>query len=523
MATPPPDHNGGPSADTLAALWRTAVARHADRPLLHVAGDGSCFRYAEADEIVSLVAARLAAGGVRRGDRVCIVAPFHPEAAFVVWGAMLTGAVIAPLDCRLSADELDGLCRRIGPALVFCDRERGGALAGTGVPLVFFDDDRDDLYPGVCFADWLQDGKDAAPLPDGPQPDDPAVILFTSGTSSDARGVVLSHGALCRSGRLMADSYGWRCDDVLLNLGELHTMSGLRNPCVAALHAGAAFVAADAVDRANALRVARLVRDHRATLLGCVPAMLGQFNRFGERIGTDRLETLRQVICTGSSLTDAVVAGFEARFGVPVMNYYGLTETAGLCTGVVPRRDGSRPAGIGIPLGCRIRIVDRAGEPVGAGEPGELLVRSDRLMTGYWREPRLTERVLADGWFRTGDLVRQEPDGSLLLVGRLADSFKDRRGEFVHPGAVEEVLELHPHVAEAGVCGYAAPDGGTFMAAFIVAAPDAPRGDLAGELRRFVAERLGPHRTPDRIERIDLLPRGTNDKLLRRILQERCR
>jgi acyl-coenzyme A synthetase/AMP-(fatty) acid ligase len=204
------------------------------------------------------------------------------------------------------------------------------------------------------------------------------------------------------------------------------------------------------------------------------------------------------------------------------MNYYGLTETAGLCAGVIPQMDGARPGSIGVPLGCRIRIVDQAGEPVKAGETGELLICSDQLMAGYWREPLLTERVLRDGWFHTGDLVRREPDGSLSLMGRLTESFKDRRGEFIHPAAIEEAMELHPLVVEAGVCGYTAADGETAMAAFVVTEPAAAWGELEGELRRFVAERLGTHRTPDRIERIDVLPRGTNDKLLRRILQERC-
>lgn len=511
------------AGDTLGGLWRDAVARHAARPLLVSHDDDSSFSYAEAGEIVSRLAARLLACGVRKGDRVAVVSPFHPEAAFVFWAAAGTGAIVVPLDYRLSPQGLAELCDEVEPAIIFGDRDRADAVTRPGVPVVTFDDESGTPPAGEPFADWLEGAPADAGTVAPPEPDDPAVILFTSGTSSRAKGVVLSHGALCRSGRLMADSYGWQPDDLLLNLGELHTMSGLRNPCVAALHAGSSFLVASPSHRANALLVGRVVERRRATLLGCVPALLGQFNAFVHRIGREPLESLRLLLCTGSSLPDVTRETFQANYGVPVMNYYGLTETAGLCAGAVPETAGSLPGSIGVPLGCRVRIADATGADVCAGGVGELLIRSDNLMIGYWHDRPLTERVLRDGWFHTGDLARQEPGGELVLLGRLGDSFKDQRGEFIHPGEIEQVLESHPLVNEAGVFCRTLDDGTGEIVAFVAEKrPVTDWRELEADLRRLVAERLGVGRVPARIERIIALPRGTNEKLLRRVLKEIC-
>ncbi len=526
MATISSDSQGMQTWDTfgtLTELWRNAVSQHSSRPLLCSDEDGSCFSYADAGEVVALIASRLMGSGIRKGDRICIVSPFHPEAAFVFWAATGMGAIVVPIDYHLSSQEIARLCAEVEPGFIFGDRDRAVAIPRTDTPVVLFDDERGEPLPGVSCADWLQGAEVEPRAVDRPEPNDPAAILFTSGTSSSAKGVVLSHGALSRSGWLMADSYAWQPDDVLLNLGEMHTMSGLRNPCIAVLHAGCSFVVATPPARSNALMVSHIIERQRATFLGCVPSMLKQFNRFSQLILHEKLAGLRLVLCTGSNLPGVVASAFEESFRVPVMNYYGLTETAGLCVGIIPHMTGCHQGAIGIPLGCRVRIVDTTGEEVAAGETGELLIQSDQLMAGYWRDPLLTERVLRDGWFHTQDLVSQEPDGTLVLIDRRGESFKDQRGEFIHPGEIEQIIELHPLVDEAGVCGYTTAGGDDAIAAFVVPMNPVPEWSaLEADLRSFVAQRLGASRAPSRIEQVDSLPRGTNDKLLRRILKERC-
>ena len=507
-----------PEPATVAELWRGAVRRFADRPVVHSDEDGTTLTYADAGEVVARLECRLAACGIGRGDRIVIVAPFRPESALVCWAVWCLGAVVVPLDPGLAGEALAALCARVEPALVFCGRGQADVVAAMGVPAVQLEESPD--RPGGLqpLADWLWEDVPAGAMGPGASGDDAAAILFTSGTSGAARGVVLSQSALCRSGALMAASYGWAPADVLLNLGELHTMSGLRNPCLAVLQAGCSLVAASAAVRSSAPLVAACLQRRGATLLACVPAMLLQFDRAGTRIPPGMLGSLRMALCTGSRLPDAWAERFEARFGVPVLNYYGLTETAGLCAGAVP--GGGGRGTIGLPLGCRIALQDEEGRPVAAGGTGELLIASGQLMTGYWRDPERTAQVLRDGWFHTGDLVRQAPDGALILVDRRSETFKDARGEFIQPAAIEQVLEAHPAVAEAGVCLRAGADGGDHLAAFIVPRDEAVAwAELEGDLRVFAAERLGHHRTPAEFLRTAALPRGTNEKLLRRELR----
>lgn len=501
---------------TIAELWRDAVRRHAGRPLLRADEDGSTLSYAEAGEVVAALERRLAAAGIAKGDRIVLVAPFHPASALVCWASWCLGAVVVPLDPSLDEGALVALCARVEPALVFCGRGQAGTVAATGLPVVPLEDG-----PGPpSLAAWLWEDLPGAEPGSGAGPGDPAAILFTSGTSGAARGVVLSQSALCRSGALMAASYGWAPADVLLNLGELHTMSGLRNPCLAVLQAGCSLVAASLAVRSSAPLVGACIQRQRATLLACVPAMLLQFERAGARITPGALGTLRMVLCTGSRLPDAWAERFEGRFKVPVLNYYGLTETGGLCAGAVPGGSGRHSGAIGVPLGCRVAIQDEQGRPVAAGGAGELLIASGQLMTGYWRDPERTAQVLRDGWFRTGDLVRQAPDDTLILIDRRSEAFKDARGEFIHPAEIEQVLEGHPAVAEAGVCLRAGADGGDRLTAFIVPRDPAAAGaELEGELRVFAAERLGGFRTPADFRWTEALPRGTNAKLLRRELR----
>jgi acyl-coenzyme A synthetase/AMP-(fatty) acid ligase len=369
---------------------------------------------------------------------------------------------------------------------------------------------------------WLDEDKAESPT-NKPctLPEDPAVILFTSGTSGEAKGVMLSHGALCRSGQLMSSMYGWGPDDILFSLGDLHTMSGLRNPAIAAVHAGCSFVTAAASTRGSAICAAGCVEKHGITLMTTVPAMLNLFIRSGDRIPPGCLAPLRQVLSTGSVLPSPLVRAFEARFGVQVLNYYGLTETAGLCIGELPGESRKEPGNIGLPVGSEARIVDETGTPLPVGEVGELQIRTSNIMTGYYRNPQRTKEALSGNWYRTGDLARLTADGRIVLLDRMVDLVKDARGDFIFPGEIEQLLESHPSVVEAGVSAERSFMGDLKLSALLVTAtPDPLTSGLIDELRRHVACRLGPTKVPARFFQVRELPRGVNGKLLRRKFSE---
>jgi acyl-coenzyme A synthetase/AMP-(fatty) acid ligase len=514
------------SAETIPALWRGAVGRFPDRPLMVSDVDDGVVTYAEGGALVEAAASRLARAGVRPGDRIVVVAPFHPEAIVLLWAAAVAGAVFVPLDHRLSGSSLRAILESVGPRLLFADAAGAAILPPSpGAPTILLDDfgDAPEL-PGIRFSEWLREGTQAASRFPDPDPESPAAILFTSGTSGAPKGVVLSHGALCRSGALMAGTYGWRPDDVLLSLGDLRTVSGFRNPCLAALHAGCSFVVSPDPARSGVVPIARCIERHGVTLLSTVPALLRQFCLFAERIPPISGRRLRAVYCSGSALPASLSNEFTARYGVPVFNYYGLTETTGLCAGDLPdaKVDGGPDGSVGFPIGARFRIADTSGETLPDGRVGELWIRSDNLMSGYHRDEPRTREAIRDGWFRTGDLARILPGGQVVLSERIDDALKDARGEYLYPSEIESALERHPGVAEAGVRGRVEPTGEIVLTAFVVPA-GGRTGDEAmiAELRSHVASVLDARRTPSRLLFTSRLPRGTGGKLLRKRLQER--
>ena len=505
--------------ESVSALFERAASLYGPSPLI-LFDDNSSLSYSDASALAHEVAGRLQAAGVGKGERVVSVSAASAEAALVFWASMLAGSVFVSVDSTTQPDKLTRILKSIGPKIVFTSTESAFKRALEGIKSVSYSSDSSGHeYGSVRFHEFLEGGSGEY-RPEPVSSSDDAVVLFTSGTSGEPNGIVLSHGALAGSGHLLAGTYEWGPEDRVLSTGDFHTMSGLRNPLVAALCAGASFIIAPQAARASGPACSVLMEKLGATILCTVPAFLAQFTRFQEKISNGFTSRLRFVMCTGTNLPGAVAEEFEERYKKSVLNYYGLTETAGLCIGVIPgMKIGS--GAIGVPLGCSVKIAGPDNREVNDGETGELFIRSERLMSGYYQDRDATERAIVDGWFRTKDFCRKRPDGSIELLGRVDDAFKDMRGELVHPSEIEKVLEGFPLVLEAAVCGFDAEDGRPAAAAFVVARVNgADEKSMANELRRQALAVLGPYRTPAVFRFVDSLPRGTNGKILRRKLRE---
>ena len=211
------------------------------------------------------------------------------------------------------------------------------------------------------------------------------------------------------------------------------------------------------------------------------------------------------MLTTASAIDGSTVRAFREVHGAPVHDYYGLTETTGICIAVPAGAEQIGAGTLGVPVGCEIRVVGEDGCPVGAGVVGELHVRGPNLMKGYLPGPTTGRVRVVDGWLHTGDLVRVREDGFVVLVGRCADFAKTRHGDLLHPGEVEDALERHPLVAEAGVCRYLAAAGEERLAAFVV--PVAGARVEGRQLSRHVAEQLGERAVPGLVRVVPSLER----------------
>jgi acyl-coenzyme A synthetase/AMP-(fatty) acid ligase len=295
-------------------------------------------------------------------------------------------------------------------------------------------------------------------------------------------------------------------------------MSGLRNAFVAAPLAGMTWVCLPKKDRGNTFALMDGIERAQAQRIVAAPVVLRHVNLLGARIADAVFASTKALYCTGTDLNAGEVRRFHARFGIPVVNYYGLSETVGLCLGQDVHYWSADDGSVGRPVGCKVRIVDDEGREVAQGGVGELQVLLEHPMSGYLHDAEATEAMFDGPWLRTGDLVRHDNEGRVFIVGRRGNFIKTLGTEKVQPQEIEAVLEACPGVAEAAVFGWADPAGGERIAALIVATDGASPAD--SDLARFVLDRLGAARVPAIFRHVAVIPRSANGKILRKQLGE---
>lgn len=455
-----------PQEETFEYLWQLLPTLYQQRPLLLCGIDDSAFGWNEVELLVPALQRGLHAMGIKQGDRIVMLCAQHPEAVLLSWASWRIGAVVVPLRKELADAPalLAPLLERIAPGLLVLDRPRHGAAVLAACPVVLLDELREDAaaLPHDCatpeLSALLEDWMELPTSQDMParavQPDDPAVILFTSGSTGTPKGVVHSQRALLQSGQLAATQFAWHDQDILLSLGDCHTMSGLRNPMVAALFAGAGVYLADDSERGNVGKTLQAVQRNGVTVLSTGPAWLSMLALLPAHL-TLHPAGLRQILSTGAPLQPALHTALAQRMEIDIVDYYGLTETGGLCM-VFEHAPGASMAS-GKPVGAVVQICDGAGLALGPGEPGELRVHSNQLMTAYWADPQQTAAIIRDGWLYTGDIASHDGLGHITLLGRHDDQLKNEYGDIVHPAPLERILSAHPQVREAAVT--AGPQG----------------------------------------------------------------
>jgi len=453
--------------------------------------------YAELDTSVARLAHHLLDRGLRPGDRVAVHWSNSIETVQLLLAAFRAGLIAVPINLRLKAPEIAYIFEHSGARICFSEP----ALAAVA------EEARSGGEPEIV-TQLPALTANPGPLPEV-DPAQPAVILYTSGTTARPKGVIHTHRSLLATALLYTSVIGGP-DDTFLPTTQLMHASGL-NSVLNGLHQGATAVLLRTFDPMAALD---LIERFRCTGTGGLPAMLSFVVEEQVRCPRD-LSSIRQAGAAGDTVPAALQRRFQEVFGVQLREGYGLTESNPVTWN--PSTD-VRIGSIGPAVpGVEVRIVDRHGHNVPTGETGEIFVRSPANCVGYWNDPDATKCLFEGGWLHTGDLASCDEGGYYWFKGRLKQLII-RGGSNISPQEVEEALHQHPAVLEAGVVGAPhalygeVPIAGIALRAVHLVSED--------ELRTHARKLLADYKVPERIFFLPELPKGPTGKVDRRGLRD---
>ena len=493
-----------------------------DRPAVVEAATGSTLRYDELDGRVRSLAGHLAGLGLDAGDHLGLLAPTSMDSVALVHATWRLGLRLVPLNVRLAERELVRQASLADLNAVACVRATA-ATARSVVDRPVVSIDGPGAEPGDSDAvEGVEPLRSIDPVEAAPatwREDDPALAMFTSGTTTEPKAVTLTMGNMTASAATSAFRLGVLPSDRWLLCLPVYHMGGLAPVLRSALY-GTVLVVQERDGGFDPEAVLTATHEHGVTGLSLVPTQLDRMLD----ADTDLADTVRTVLLGGAPAPQSLIDRCE-RLGVPVHPTYGMTETASQVATATPDQAFSHPGTVGQPLyGTEVTIVDDDFEPLPAGEAGEVVVSGPTVSPGYYDDPEATDRAVCEHGLRTGDVGRVDEAGRLWVTGRLDDRIVTG-GENVHPASVADVLRTHPAVADAAVVGLPDAEWGERVAALVVAeAGSGTDVDLdEAALTDYCREHLAGYEVPRTVRFAEALPRtasGTVDRTaVRRALE----
>jgi acyl-CoA synthetase (AMP-forming)/AMP-acid ligase II/acyl carrier protein len=496
---------------SIAAMLEFNAARFGSRPAI-LGEAGVLLSHRELAALVAATVQALRAAGVGRSDRIAIALPPGPDSA-VAFLAAAACASAAPLNPAYFESEFDIHLRQLPARVLILPRDSDcparAAAQALGVAVVELNPLED--RRAICAESGATVSAPAA-LGDA-APDDVALVLPTSGTTSDPKRVPLSHANLCAAARNIAATTQLRADDISLSAMPLFHIHGLA--CVlAALSAGGSCVCLGAF---NAEQFPRWLETWKPTWFSAVPTLLQALLDCAPKLAVAS-STLRFIRSSSAPLPPPLMAGLEKVFGVPVIESYGMTEAAHqMASNPLPPR-ARKPGSVGVPAGPQVAILDQAGAALDNGLIGEVAVMGPNVTRGYEDNPDANASAYCAGWFRTGDQGYFDQQGYLFITGRLKELI-NRGGEKIAPREIDEALLAHPAVRQAVAFALPHPSLGEDIAAAVVLQAGASCSEA--ELRAFMLDRLPAFKVPSRIILVDEVPKGPAGKIQRVGMAER--
>jgi acyl-CoA synthetase (AMP-forming)/AMP-acid ligase II len=489
----------------VAEIFIRAMTRYPKRPAMVAAG--RTLSYEELGSLIAAASSRLKKIIPCAGSRIAIIGGNHLAYIAAYWSAQCVGCSTVEIDRSESLKTLSGVLTAANARFVVTDRADLKAAMQKNIQVESFEE-----FLSGC--DGLNGAGLTLEIPAAEDGSIEASVVYTSGTTASAKGVVLSHGNFCFIARTVADYLGLEeTDRCALILPLCHTYG--KSVLLSAAAAGAAVVILDGFG--NQQRFLSRLTAEGCTVLNAVPYHINTLVKSG-RLPQYDFSSLRIITSSADKLQPSVIDSLmEALPGVRIFSMYGLTEAATRVCCVPPEMIHAKKESCGRPLpGVELKVLTEDGRETAAGETGEVLLRGPNVMTGYLDAPELTAETVVEGWLKTGDIGHLDADGFLYISGRKKDLIKCA-GERISPSEIEEVLMEHPEVEEAAVIGR--PD--SLMGEIIHAYAASGNSSLnKADLREHCRSRLAHNRVPYRYTIVERLPRTNTGKVQKHKLLE---
>jgi len=457
--------------------------------------------------------------GVRKGDRVSILAKNSVVYVDLFYGLPKIGAIFAPFNWRLTARELAYMVNDLEPKVLLCEPEF--------VPVVeemrpkihvehFVSLRGAHIAPAVDYEDGLEQASGQEPTRPQMDLETPYCILYTSGTTGNPKGAILPHRQILFNAINTVVSWGVNEKDISPVYTPLYHAGGLFAFMTPVLYVGGRIILARDFDPADSLRW--IVEEGCTVILG-VPTLFQMWMDSDYYEKAD-FSQVRYFISGGAPCPPQLTNTWHAQKGVTFRQGYGLTEVGVNCFSMTDEESITKIGSVGKPIyHSEMRIANpESGADVPAGEAGELLIRGPHVCSGYWRNPEATTKAIVDGWFHTGDMAHRDEDGFFYIDGRYKDMLKSG-GENIYAAEVEAVFREHPSVKDAALIGK--PDATWGEVGLMIVVREDGRKASEAELKEFCQSRLARYKIPKEIIFTDSLPYSAYGKIEKAKLRER--
>jgi acyl-coenzyme A synthetase/AMP-(fatty) acid ligase len=504
------------SEDHLQAFWKQSVNFYGQQPWVQVAGEEG-LTYEQADELIELLKKALIAQGLSKGDRIILCTGIHTETLLLFWAAVSLGIVVVPVSPKESPLRIQSFIDSLKPAMALVDPFLHNSFSHADCKKIITTDLMTDPFyrEAFSFQYWLETSleKEVQMPETSPTYEDVAVILWTTGSTGNPKGIPITHQQLIRSGRLITETYHWKKNDRYYALGGLEAMSGLRHATVSVAEVGACCVIP--LKQETIFDHLDTIIQEKISILTANPIFFRQLLLSSK--GKLNNRSIRLALCTGNQLPAELRDSWKKNTGISMYNYYGLTETSGICIAEPLRFEAIHKDSIGIPVDSLVKIIDENGQEVRNEQVGELCIYGAGVFDGYFNNEEATRNSLKDGWFYTKDMAVQHEDGSISLCGRISNMVKLPTGERIDISAIEEALVNLKDLKDWAVC-ILSKDEKEEIGVFFVPQEGSQYQEHPGLIKELIRNKIGYYAVPALIQPVSFIPRGNHNKVLHKQL-----